>query len=388
MERVGIIGGGQLAWMMAAGAQALGLDLVIQTPRQDDPAAKIATAVVLAPVADASATLRLSQQCDRISFENEFVDLEALLPLARQGVVFRPSLDALAPLLDKYDQRQCLQAAGLPNPRFVTLSPGYSLVDVEAEAAPLGWPLVMKTRRLGYDGQGTCIVQDWSQLQAIWAQLGRPEVLLEEFIPFEKELAVMVARGLDGQVVVYPTVETQQVDQVCRRVIAPAAVSEPIQATVSRFAHTLVEHLDYVGVLGIELFLAPGDRLLVNEVAPRTHNSGHYSLDACETSQFEQQLRAVIGQPLGSPAMTCARAVMVNLLGFETARHDYAEQRSRLAQLPNAHLYWYGKAESRPGRKLGHVTVTATDSTDLDALIHQVESLWYGSRQSGGFRGT
>jgi 5-(carboxyamino)imidazole ribonucleotide synthase len=376
MQRVGIIGGGQLAWMMAAGAQALGLDLVVQTPHQDDPAVAIAQAVIQAPVANAAATLRLAQQCDVISFENEFVDLAALTPLAEQGIVFRPSLTALAPLLDKYHQRQCLQAAGLPNPQFVTLSPGQNPADVEA-AAPLGWPLVMKTRRLGYDGQGTFVVQSWSQLRTCWEQMGCPEVLIEEFIPFEKELAVMVARGSDGQVVIYPTVETQQVNQVCRRVIAPAAVSEPIQATVTRFAQTLVEHLDYVGVLGMELFLAPGDRLLVNEVAPRTHNSGHYSLDACETSQFEQQLRAVTGRPLGSAAMTCDRAVMVNLLGFETAHHDYAEQRSRLAQISNAHLYWYGKAASRPGRKLGHVTVTPPAATDLPRLIQQVESCWY-----------
>jgi 5-(carboxyamino)imidazole ribonucleotide synthase len=140
MQRIGIVGGGQLAWMMAAGAQSLGLALVIQTPHQDDPAVAIAQAVIQAPVANAAATLRLAQQCDVISFENEFVDLAALAPLAEQGIVFRPQLTALAPLLDKYDQRQCLQAAGLPNPRFVTLSPGQNSAEVEAAAAPLGWP--------------------------------------------------------------------------------------------------------------------------------------------------------------------------------------------------------------------------------------------------------
>jgi 5-(carboxyamino)imidazole ribonucleotide synthase len=377
MQRLGIIGGGQLAWMMAAGAKTLGLELVVQTPSQDDPAVAIAAAVIRAPVADAAATQRLSQRCDVISFENEFVDLEALAPLAEQGVIFRPSLTALAPLVDKYTQRQCLQAAGLPNPPFVTLSPSQNPAEVEVEAAPLGWPLVMKTRRLGYDGKGTFVVDSWPQLQTRWEAMGRPEVLIEAFIPFEKELAVMVARNLEGEVVVYPTVETQQIDQVCRRVIAPAAVSPDIQNTVADLARRFVTHLDYVGMLGMELFLAPGDRLLVNEVAPRTHNSGHYSLDACATSQFEQQLRAVMGYPLGSPTMTCDRAVMVNLLGFETARHDYAEQRSRLAQIPNAHLYWYNKVESRPGRKLGHVTVTATAATDLARLMQQVESCWY-----------
>ncbi|MGD1908534.1 MAG: 5-(carboxyamino)imidazole ribonucleotide synthase [Leptolyngbyaceae cyanobacterium] len=378
MRRIGIIGGGQLAWMMAEGAKALNLELMVQTPHQGDPAVAIAAQTILAPITDVVATQKLAQYCDAISFENEFVDLEALAALAERGALFRPRLAALAPLVDKYTQRQCLAAAGLPNPPFVILSPGQDLAQVKADATCLGWPLVMKTRRLGYDGQGTFVVKSWQQLQATWDRINCPEVLIEAFIPFEKELAVMVARGVDGQVVVYPTVETQQIDQVCRRVIAPASVSEAVQRQAADLARTFVEHLDYVGVLGMELFLA-GDRLLVNEVAPRPHNSGHYSLDACQTSQFEQQLRAVSGQPLGSSAMTCKRAVMVNLLGFETAHHDYGEQRSHLAQIPNAHLYWYNKAESRPGRKLGHVTVTLPADTDLNDLIQQIEACWYPS---------
>ncbi len=205
-------------------------------------------------------------------------------------------------------------------------------------------------------------------------------MLLEAFVAYEKELAVMVARSRSGEVAVYPVVETQQVDQVCRRVIAPAQIDRSVAEEVRIIATQLVNALGIVGILGIELFLTSSGQVLINEIAPRTHNSGHYSLDACATSQFEQQLRAVCGLPLGSTALTHPGAVMVNLLGTESATDDYAEQRAALAQLPNAHLYWYGKQRSRPGRKMGHVTLL-TDSLNsahsAAAIIQQVEEIWY-----------
>ena len=374
---VGIIGGGQLAWMMAPGAERLGLELVVQTPRSQDPAVAIAADTILAPVDNGVATAQLAQRCDVISFENEFIDLAALNALP--PATFRPSLRAIAPLLDKGHQREFLAQAGLPNPPLAFLGTEIDLASAQVLANQVGWPLVMKTCRLGYDGKGTFILQTWEDCAATWERIGRVPVLLEAFIPFEKELAIMVARAADGQMVTYPTVETQQIDQVCQRVIAPADISAAVADQAADLARALVTALDYVGVLGIELFLAPGDRLLVNEVAPRTHNSGHYTLDACETSQFEQQLRAVSDRPLGSTAMTCDLAVMINLLGFETAEHDYPEARSRLAAIPNAHVYWYGKAAARPGRKLGHVTVCpdVAQAADLSGLIHSVEALWY-----------
>lgn len=376
-QRVGVIGGGQLAWMMATEAEAVNIDLIVQTPKKDDPAVAIATESVLAPIADVAATQSLAVQCDVVTFENEFVDLVQLGLLAKEGVLFRPSIQALAPLLDKYTQRQFLATHSLPNPPYVTLDEKTEASQVGAIAAPIGFPLVMKTRRLGYDGQGTFIIHSVEALEATWQRIQRQPVLLEAFIPFEKELAVMVARSPAGEIVVYPVVETQQVEQVCRRVIAPADITEAVQTTVTTIARTLIEKLDFIGVLGIELFLAPGGQVLVNEVAPRTHNSGHYSLDACETSQFAQQLRAVTAQPLGSPQMTCDRALMVNLLGFEHAEQDYAEQRQKLTNIPNAHVYWYNKQESRPGRKLGHITVCLEAAQSWEAIAQAVEAIWY-----------
>ncbi|MEO0458514.1 MAG: 5-(carboxyamino)imidazole ribonucleotide synthase [Cyanobacteria bacterium P01_A01_bin.114] len=378
VKRVGVIGGGQLAWMMSAGAKALGLDLVVQTPQSTDPAVSVATDVVLTPIADAQGTAELAAQCDVVTFENEFIDLPALRQLT--GVTFYPQLDCLAPLLDKYDQRQYCQRIGLPSPPFVTLASEADLPNLAAQVAAVGLPLALKTRRHGYDGQGTFILKDLAAVRETWARLGYQPVLLEAFVPFERELAVMVARSQSGDIAVYPVVETQQIDQVCRRVIAPARVSAAVQERVSAIAATLMTQLGVVGLFGIELFLTADDQILVNEVAPRTHNSGHYTLDACKTSQFEQQLRAVCGQPLGAAALTCSQAVMINLLGYETATADYAEQRAALSAIPNAHVYWYGKTKSRPGRKLGHVTVITDvikSDAELAALIHQVESCWY-----------
>ena len=376
-QRVGVIGGGQLAWMMGLEAPKLDVDLIVQTPQVTVPAVATATGYVLAPVADVAGTQALSDRCNVLTFENEFVDLPALQSLEQQGSLFRPSLSALAPLLDKYTQRQFLATHNLPNPPFVTLDETIVDETVAKIAAPMGFPLVMKTRRLGYDGQGTFMIASAEELLKTWQRIERQPVLLEAFIPFEKELAVMVARSPHGKIAVYPVVETQQVDQVCRRVIAPAAVSTGVQQQVTAIARTLIETLDFVGVLGIEFFLAPGDTVLVNEVAPRTHNSGHYTIDACQTSQFAQQLLAVTGRPLGPTTMTCVRALMVNLLGFETSTSDYAEQRAQLSQRPHTQVYWYGKQGSRPGRKLGHVTVCLSADEDVLAIAQAIEAIWY-----------
>ena len=387
VRRVGVIGGGQLAWMMASGAKALGIELVVQTPNASDPAVAIAADVILAPITDADATAQLAAQCDLITFENEFINLPALAELAAKGVQFYPQLDVLAPLLDKYDQRCYLNQIGLPTPQFVTLASQADLPSLQHQAQQLGFPLVLKTRRLGYDGQGTFILKAFTQLEATWRRLEYAPVLLEEFVPFERELAVMAARAATGEMVVYPVVETQQVDQVCRRVLAPAPIAPPVAEQVHAIAQTLLNSLEAVGVFGVELFLTPEGRPLVNEIAPRTHNSGHYSLDACDTCQFEQQLRAVCGLPLGSAKMHCRQAIMVNLLGYETRQSSYFEKRQQLAQIPNAHLYWYGKTASRPGRKLGHVTVCLDTTSASPArlatqgrqIAEEIESIWYSS---------
>ncbi len=386
MKRVGVIGGGQLALMMAGAAQKLGIQLVVQTPSPNDPAITIASETIFAPIEDAAATAKLATRCDLITFENEFVNLEALSPLVAQGVFFRPGLQVLSPLLDKYDQRCYLKQLDLPIPKFVALDwNDIGGIEELLLQAQLQFPVVLKARRHGYDGQGTFIVQDIDALKQrlesyFTQQKFQSLFLLEEFIPFERELAVIAARSSAGEIVTYPIVETQQELQVCRRVLVPADISRTVTAEIEAIAHTLLNSLQAVGVFGIELFLTPDGKVLVNEIAPRTHNSGHFTLDACQTSQFEQHLRAVCDLPLGNPALTCEGAVMVNLLGYECAENEYLVKRQQISRIPRSHVHWYGKSESRPGRKLGHVTVLLDtwNRTEAAAIAQIIESLWYG----------
>lgn len=376
-KRVGVVGGGQLAWMMADAAKRLAVDLVVQTPSQDDPAVAIASDVILAAVDDAQATAKLAQQCDVITFENEFIDLAALRPLAAEGIRFYPQINALAPLLDKYQQRCYLRDLGLPVPQFVALDEANPFL-----LSQFTFPIVLKARRHGYDGQGTYIVKDLEALEALLRR--RPRFwLLEAFVPFERELAIMVARSVDGTISLYPVVETQQENQVCRRVLVTQDLDAMVVEQVEAIARTLMSRLQVVGIFGIELFLTAEGKVLVNEIAPRTHNSGHYSLDACVTSQFEQHLRMVCGLPPGDPTLQWDAAVMVNLLGYEYSQDDYFAKQQQLAALPQTHLHWYGKSISRPGRKLGHVTcLIQADSPEAGrsqaiALAQQIESIWY-----------
>ncbi|ERN42733.1 phosphoribosylaminoimidazole carboxylase, PurK protein [Rubidibacter lacunae KORDI 51-2] len=371
IKRIGVIGGGQLAWMLAGEAPKLGIELVVQAASRNDPAVARAAKVLYGAPDDAVATAELARYCDAIAFENELVDLPALRGLEAAGVCFRPGLDSLAPLLDKYYQRRCLLAAGLPVPDFEAIAPDRPLDP--------NWtlPLVLKTRRHGYDGRGTFIFSDPSDLKTFWQRPDRPALLREAYVPFECELAIVAARNAAGDIATFPITETRQVAQVCRWAIAPAPVSTAVSDRAREIARTLLQSLDIVGIVAIEFFLDAGDRLLVNEIAPRTHNSGHYTLDACYTSQFALQLQAVAELPLGATALHCDGAVMVNLLGYEHADRDYRDKRRRLEDLPGASVHWYGKT-ARPGRKLGHATLLLDryDYETARALADRAWEIW------------
>ena len=370
MQRVGVIGGGQLAWMMGIEAQKLGVSLWIQTPNEDDAAVGVAEETIIAELSDLDATGRLADACDVLTFENEFIDQLGLSRL-QDKTVFRPSLASIAPLLDKFEQRCFLQELGIPIPAFKSVIAGKNHFQ------PDEFPLVVKVRRHGYDGQGTFIVKNESSLEAVWEQLEGIPVLVENFIPFDRELAVMAARGVNGETIVYPVVETYQRDQVCQRVIAPARITEELEAEIGSIAQTLLNALNWVGIFGIEFFLTEDHQVLVNEVAPRTHNSGHYTLDACDVSQFAMHLKAITGESLTPPKMKAKAAAMVNLLGYESGTTSYPEKQKQLKSLPNSHLYWYGKTEVRLGRKLGHVTVLGDNIAAISAVADQVSEIWY-----------
>ncbi|AFY61081.1 5-(carboxyamino)imidazole ribonucleotide synthase [Synechococcus sp. PCC 6312] len=376
-KRVGVIGGGQLAWMLGLAARDLGIELIVQTPSATDSAVSVARDVIYAPIDDLAATQALSQRVDVITFENEFVDLVGLEKLADAGVCFRPSLSSLAPLLDKLEQRQFLESLGLAIPKFVGADHVATLTEVSKTFA---FPVVVKARRHGYDGQGTFVIKDVGAWDSFWQD--RPDFnsfLIEAFVPFRCELGLMAARSVSGEVAFHPLVETQQEDQVCRRVIAPGPVSSEITSQAQAMAQTLLEALDFVGILGIEFFLTADNQLLINEIAPRTHNSGHYTIEACHTSQFAQHLLAITGRGLGNPDLQSPAGVMINLLGFETATSDYGEKRQTLSQIPQATVHWYGKTQAYPGRKLGHVTVLLhnQEPETITKTLSQIESIWY-----------
>ncbi|MEO1691520.1 MAG: 5-(carboxyamino)imidazole ribonucleotide synthase [Cyanobacteria bacterium J06631_6] len=376
-KQVGVIGGGQLAWMMASEASKLNIKLVVQTPNQDDPAVSRADEAIFAEIDDFEGTVKLAQYSDVVTFENEFVDLKALYKVEKYGGTahFCPSLVTLKPLLDKYHQRSYLKDIGVPVPEF-SLYPTKDHIE-----SNYGFPVVLKARRHGYDGQGTFIVRDAEDLAWLEKTVPVQELLVEEFIPFDLELGIIAARNALGDIALYPVTETYQKNQVCHWTITPADVADQVAAEVEAIAHKILDKLEVVGVFGIEFFLTKDNRVLVNEIAPRTHNSGHYTLDGCETSQFAMQLQAVTGMSLGSTALKSAGAVMVNLLGFEESESDYPEKRDRILQISHSFLHWYGKT-SHPGRKLGHVTVILNREqlSQAKSIIEQIESIWYGDQ--------
>ncbi|TYQ31062.1 5-(carboxyamino)imidazole ribonucleotide synthase [Pseudanabaena sp. UWO310] len=382
-QKIGVIGGGQLAWMMAIAAKSLGLELTVQATSPDDSAVDMADRVVYGKVDDAEATAQLAEYCQVITFENEFVDIAALQAMLDRQVdgnlLFLPNLETLKISVDKLNQRQHFHDHGIPTPQFYAVD---NQSDLLAAAEQLGYPLVLKARRHGYDGKGTWVVDNEIELRSAWQSMQQLPAIAEAFIPFERELAVIAARSESGDVVIYPVVETIQIHQVCRRTIAPARISPAVRAKVETIAQQVVNTLDAIGVFGIEFFLTATGEVSVNEIAPRTHNSGHYTIEGCQTSQFEQLLHIVSGHPLGDIGMLAPVAVMVNLLGFEEASGvdaDYLAKREAIANFPKTYLHWYGKKSSSVGRKLGHVTILAESHDVALDLSDRIESIWYGA---------
>lgn len=361
---LGILGGGQLARMTLQAASTLGLDVVIAERFSDSPAARLTnTSLVFgAGWDDAAALDQLAALAPVVTLESEFVDAGVLAGLEARGAQVWPAPRCVATVQDKLLQKQALLQAELPVPAFEAVDGPADLTRIGAE---LGWPLMLKARRDGYDGHGNALVADRSQADQACRRLGWPEKLLfaEALVPFERELAVLVVRGQDGQLVTYPTVETRQDPalHICRVVLAPADVPASVSDLAARIARGAVEAVGGVGAFGVELFLLPGGQVLINELAPRPHNSAHYSIEACTTSQFSNHVRAVMGLPFGDATLRAPAAVMVNVLGTGAATPPNLH--AALA-VPDAFVHLYGKSENRPGRKLGHVTAVA-DSLDV-----------------------
>ncbi|HZK99611.1 MAG TPA: 5-(carboxyamino)imidazole ribonucleotide synthase [Caulobacteraceae bacterium] len=342
---IGILGGGQLGRMLAMAAARLGFDVVILTPEAKSPAARVAARTIVGAYDDPKALRVLAKAAAVVTFEFENVPAGALDRLADLGAEVAPGARPLAIAQDRLQEKTFLNAAGVATVAFAAIDRPEDLV---AALKRLGSPLLLKTRHGGYDGKGQAWVTRPEEAAAALAGIGGRPAVAEAPADFRREVAIIAARGRDGEIAVYPLTESHHENGILRRASAPARATPKTLAEAERIAATLLSALDYVGVMGVELFERDDGRLLVNEFAPRVHNTGHWTLDGCQVDQFEQHIRAVAGWPLG-PTGATHHVEMTNLLGAEI------DNWPRLAREPETRLWLYGKSEARPGRKMGHV---------------------------------
>ncbi len=352
---LGIVGGGQLGRMFTIRARTMGYRVVVLDPDPRSPAGSIADRQIEAAYDDPGALAELAECCQAITTEFENVSADALDRLGESRPV-RPAGRAVAIVQDRIAEKTHLAEAGF---RTAPFRPIRSDAELAAAALAVSMPAILKTARLGYDGKGQIPVTSVAELAAGWAALGRRPCVLERRLPLELELSVVLARGIDGAVVAFPVAENRHRDGVLDTTVVPARVPPETALKARDLACAIAASLDYVGVLAVELFVAEGGELFVNEVAPRPHNSGHYTLDACGVDQFEQQVRALCGLPLGRPVLLSPVA-MANLLGDLWA--DGVPHWERALALPGVRLHLYGKSEARAGRKMGHLNCLAASA--------------------------
>jgi 5-(carboxyamino)imidazole ribonucleotide synthase len=354
---IGVLGGGQLGRMMAVVARQMGYRIIVLDPSARCPTAQVSDGIVVGALDDAQAARHLASQVDVITLDTEHVPAEVLAELEPIAPV-RPNASVLRTIQDRLVQKQFLDSIGLPQANWAPAD------DVHAALAKVGRPAILKVRRAGYDGKGQQRVDadaDPSTIpRAVHAKLRGEPAVAEEVVPFTREISVILARGLDGQIAIYPVAENVHRNHILHTTRAPAPMPDAERKRAEAIAVSVAEALGHVGVMAVEMFELADGRLLVNEIAPRTHNSGHYTYGACATSQFEQHIRAICGIPLGDPRALTG-AVMVNLIGDLWAKgpplwHDVLAR-------PEARLHLYGKDAPAPGRKMGHV-VLLDDDTD------------------------
>lgn len=359
--RVGILGAGQLGRMLALSGYPLGLQFRFLDPSPEAPAFQLAERVV-APYDDMDALDRFAEDCDVVTYEFENVPVSSARYL-QQRVPIYPPPQALEAAQDRLTEKTLFQNLNIPVPPFLPVD---SYSDLRTAVDRIGLPCVLKTRRMGYDGKGQKTLLQERDISSAWESLGGRPLILEGFVPYERELSLLAVRGRQGEEVFYPLVENHHAGGILRLSLAPASnLTAGIQAEAEEYGKRVLEALDYVGVLAIELFQFAG-QLLANEMAPRVHNSGHWTIEGAVTSQFENHLRAVTGYATGSVKMT-GYAAMLNLIGTMPAPEE-------ILQHSGAHLHAYSKAP-RPGRKIGHVTLVDDDPANLKSRLEQMMTL-------------
>jgi len=361
-NRIGIVGGGQLGKMMTQEAKKMGFYVIILDPTPNSPAGQVADKQVVADYNDEKAIIFVAKNSDYLTFEIENTNGEFLDELERKvSCKINPSGKSWRLFQDKLAQKQLFRKYKLPTPKFMPVD---NIQDLEKAIKKFKLPILLKARFDAFDGRGNALIKKKKDIEKAWEKLNPPtrgrKLYVEEFILFDKELAVMVARSDKGEIVPYPVAETIQKNNICHYVLAPAQISDIAKKRAINLAIKTMKLLKGAGVFGIEMFKTKDDHVLINEIAPRVHNSGHYTIEACITSQFEQHIRAITGLPLGKTDMITPVAVMVNILGDRLGEAKVEGFHKALA-IPNVAVHIYNKKDTKPERKMGHITVIDKD---------------------------
>jgi phosphoribosylaminoimidazole carboxylase PurK protein len=370
-KRIGIVGGGQLGRLIAIDAKKLGFIVNVIDPTPNSPAGRIADHQIVANYNDEKAIRELAKISDFLTFEIELANAKILDELSEKGLQINPSAKTLTIIKDKLTQKQFLKKAKIPVADFVEIkSTSNSSIteqwnnetlkqiadEIKRVAKKIGYPFLLKARFDAYDGRGNALIKNEKQINKSLEKLRGRKLYVEKFVPFTKELAIMVGRNTKNEIISYPVVETIHKNNICHIVIAPAPVNKIILTKAKKLAEKVMKYLQGAGMFGIEMFLTKNEKVFINEIAPRVHNSGHYTIEATETSQFEQHARAITSMPFGSTKLKMPSAVMINILG---ERDGNAEPKGikEAEKIPGVKVHIYDKLQTRKERKMGHITV-------------------------------
>lgn len=362
---IGIIGGGQLGRMMALAAKAMGYRIIVLDPTADCPAAQVSDEQIVADYDDKVALRELSEKADVVTYEFENIDYDAL-KMTQNLVSVPQGSELLSITQDRILEKAYLESAN------INIAPYAVIVDkeeIESEIKSIGYPAVLKTAQGGYDGKGQVVLHDANDIDTAARLLRYGSCVLEAWIPFEKEISIVVARNLDGQVETFPVAENVHVNNILHTTIAPANVTDDVHEEAEEIAKKLADVLQLSGVLAVEMFVTNSDAIYVNELAPRPHNSGHFTIEACSISQFTQHIRAIVGLPLVKPELL-KPAVMINILG----QHVEAVN-EHMAEYPQWFVHYYGKKEAKINRKMGHITVLTDEPKAILSEIEETQ-IW------------
>lgn len=363
---IGIIGGGQLGKMMTLAAKEAGFRVVILEPTADSPAGQVADEEIVAPYDDREALAQLSEKSDVITYEFENIDYEGLRWLTEQAYVPQGA-ELIRIIQDRINEKQALRDAGVQVAPYVVVR---NEEDLHHGIETIGYPSVLKTSRGGYDGKGQVVIREKEDVEDAKKLLQHSACVLEAWIPFDRELSIIITRGTNGDLEYSPIAENKHINNILHTTIVPAHISPSVEKTIHTMAEKIAEHLQLVGTLAIELFLTKQDEVYVNELAPRPHNSGHYSIEACEISQFAQHIRAICGWPLRKPKLL-KPAIMVNVLG----QHMDSVIKA-IPQHPEWSVHFYGKAKVKENRKMGHITIL-TDNLEETLQNLKTTGIWF-----------